>query len=85
MNITEILDELRQEREQITNAVNALQNLARGRETKKVLDDLVKECHLVEDAVVALENLARGRGKRRGRRPAWINEVKEARKSRTSA
>ena len=79
MDITQILEQLRQEHEQITNAVNALENLARGRETKKVLDDLNLERQYVEDAVVALENLARARGKRRGRRPAWINEVKEAR------
>ena len=85
MNITEILEELRQEREQISNAVVALENLARGRETKKVLQDLINERRLVEDAVVALENLARGRGKRRGRRPAGISEVEEARARRKAS
>lgn len=82
MDITQILDELRVEREQITNAVGALENLARSRETKTVLQGLIQERELIEDAVVALENLARGRGKRRGRRPAWIEEVKEARRNR---
>ena len=83
MDITAILNELRQELEQVANAVSALQNLARGRETKKVLDDLDNEKRLIEDAVVALEDLARHRGKRRGRRPAWIDEVKESRARRS--
>ena len=82
MDITNILDELRQEREQIENAVSALEQLGRSRETKKVLDELTRERQQVEDVVLALESLARARGKRRGRRPAWINEVKQARERR---
>lgn len=82
MDITSILEQLRQDREQVASAVAALENLGRGRETKKVFEDLRRERQLIEDAVLALENLARARGKRRGRRPAWISEVQEARDSR---
>ena len=77
-----MLDELRDEREQIASAIGALENLPGSRETKKVLAYLEKNRLLVEDAVLALANLARSRGKTRGRRPTWIAEIKEARDSR---
>lgn len=42
----------------------------------KILQDLRQEREQLEEAIVSLERLARGRGKRRGRPPAWLSEVK---------
>jgi hypothetical protein len=42
----------------------------------KMLADLRQERTQLEEAIVTLERLARGRGKRRGRPPAWMQEVK---------
>ncbi len=84
LDIGSILDQLRREHEQVANAASALKNLTSSRAEEKVLDTLVQKQNLIEDAVVALENLARAQGKRRGRRPAWINEVTERRASRKS-
>ncbi|MDE0107592.1 MAG: hypothetical protein OXJ37_18790 [Bryobacterales bacterium] len=75
MEINEILNELKTELDQNSTAIAALSGLPTSRETKKVLDYLQSNRALVEDAVVALANLERSRGKRRGRRPAWIEEV----------
>ena len=75
MEINEILNELKAELDQNSMAIAALSGLPLSRETKKVLDYLESNRALVEDAVVALANLERSRGKRRGRRPAWIEEV----------
>ena len=75
MDINEILNELKIELDQNSTAIAALGGLQTSRETKKVLDYLQSNRALVEDAVVALANLERSRGKRRGRRPAWIEEV----------
>ncbi len=83
MDITSILEELRQDREKVSNAIAALENHAdHGRDTRKFFETLQRERQSIEDAVLALENLARARGKRRGRRPAWISEVQAARDSR---
>ena len=41
----------------------------------KMLADLRQERQQLEEAIVTLERLARGRGKRRGRPPAWMQEV----------
>ena len=43
----------------------------------KMLADLRQEREAVEEAILTLERLARGRGKRRGRPPAWLAEVKK--------
>ncbi len=43
----------------------------------KMLTDLREEREQIEEAIVSLERLARGRGKRRGRPPAWMTEVKK--------
>jgi hypothetical protein len=43
----------------------------------KMLADLRQEREQIEEAIISLERLARGRGKRRGRPPAWMNEVKK--------
>ncbi len=41
----------------------------------KMLADLRQEREQIEEAILSLERLARGRGKRRGRPPAWMQEV----------
>jgi len=43
----------------------------------KMLTDLREEREQIEEAIISLERLARGRGKRRGRPPAWMTEVKK--------
>jgi hypothetical protein len=42
----------------------------------KILVELRQEREQLEEAIMSLERLARGRGKRRGRPPAWMTEVK---------
>jgi DNA invertase Pin-like site-specific DNA recombinase len=42
----------------------------------KMLADLRLEREQIEEAIMTLERLARGRGKRRGRPPAWMNQIK---------
>jgi hypothetical protein len=45
-------------------------------DVNKMLTDLRAEREQIEEAILSLERLARGRGKRRGRPPAWLQEVK---------
>ena len=42
----------------------------------KMLTDLYSEREAVEQAILVLERIAAGRGKRRGRPPAWMTQVK---------
>ena len=42
----------------------------------KMLSDLRQERDQLEEAILTLERLARGRGRRRGRPPAWMSELK---------
>ena len=42
----------------------------------KMLADLRQERDRLEEAILTLERLARGRGRRRGRPPAWMTELK---------
>ena len=42
----------------------------------KMLADLRAEREQIEEAIMTLERLARGRGKRRGRPPAWMSNIK---------
>ena len=42
----------------------------------KMLADLRVEREQIEEAIMTLERLARGRGRRRGRPPAWMSEIK---------
>ena len=42
----------------------------------KMLADLRQERDQLEEAILTLERLARGRGRRRGRPPAWMTEMK---------
>jgi len=41
-----------------------------------MLSELRAEREQIEEALMALERLARGRGRRRGRPPAWMSNVK---------
>ena len=42
----------------------------------KMLDELKAEREGVEQAIIVLQRIAAGRGKRRGRPPAWMSQVK---------
>ena len=42
----------------------------------KMLEELRLERELIEEAIMTLERLARGRGRRRGRPPAWMAQIK---------
>jgi len=42
----------------------------------KMLTELRQEREQLEEAILTLERLARGRGRRRGRPPAWMTELK---------
>ena len=41
-----------------------------------MLAELRQEREQLEEAILTLERLARGRGRRRGRPPAWMTELK---------
>jgi hypothetical protein len=43
----------------------------------KMLAELRQERESIEEAILTLERLAHGRGKRRGRPPAWMAELKK--------
>ena len=43
----------------------------------KMLAELRQEREQIEEAIMTLERLARGRGRRRGRPPAWMAQVKK--------
>lgn len=45
-------------------------------DVSKMLAELRQEREQIEEAIMTLERLARGRGKRRGRPPAWMTEIK---------
>jgi|SRR5215471_11852516 len=57
------------------NPVN-VKNGARKMDVMKMLAELKQEREHIEEAILTLERLARGRGKRRGRPPSWMKEVK---------
>ena len=44
-------------------------------DVNKMLADLRQERVQIDEAILSLERLARGRGRRRGRPPAWLNEI----------
>ena len=48
----------------------------------KMLAELRQEREQIEEAIVTLERLAQGRGRRRGRPPAWMAELKLKRRGR---
>jgi hypothetical protein len=48
----------------------------------KMLAELRQERAQLEEAIVTLERLAQGRGRRRGRPPAWMSELKLKRRGR---
>ena len=75
MNIAEILEELRQEREKASNVISALEAEGDGRGTRKFLESYIQKRKNIDAAILAMDNLASG--KRRGRRPGWVDEIRE--------
>ncbi len=73
--ITQILEDLRQEREKASNVISALETET-DRGAQKLLDGYIQRRNNIDAAVLAMDNLASG--KRRGRRPGWIDEIREA-------
>jgi hypothetical protein len=55
-----------------TNNINGASKM----DVMKMLGELKQEREHIEEAILTLERLARGRGKRRGRPPSWMKEVK---------
>ena len=47
-----------------------------GMDINKMLEELRLEREQIEEAIMTLERLARGRGRRRGRPPAWMAQIK---------
>jgi hypothetical protein len=43
----------------------------------KMLEELKQEREGIEQAILVLERIASGRGKRRGRPPKWMSQVKK--------
>jgi DNA invertase Pin-like site-specific DNA recombinase len=42
----------------------------------KMLAELRLEREQIEEAIMTMERLARGRGRRRGRPPSWMSQIK---------
>jgi hypothetical protein len=51
----------------------------------KMLSDLRSERNQIEEAILALERLATGQGKRRGRPPKWMSQVRDGQQSSSEA
>jgi hypothetical protein len=47
-------------------------------DVRQILAQLIEERDQVDEALLSLERLAAGQGKRRGRPPAWLKNIKEA-------
>ena len=43
----------------------------------RMLEELRREREAIEQAILTLERLANGQGKRRGRPPAWMRELRD--------
>ncbi len=71
--IAKILEELREERENASKLIAALE-AETDRGAQKLLDRYVQRRSNIDAAVIAIDNLASG--KRRGRRPGWIDEIR---------
>ncbi len=80
MEYRDVLNQLRAEHEQVRNAVVALEQLSDRRETAKILGSFAKERELIEDVILSVEKLLASRGKRRGKRPTWIADIKESKR-----
>jgi hypothetical protein len=46
-------------------------------DVNKMLQELRAEKEQIEEAILSLERLARGRGRRRGRPPSWLSEMRK--------
>ena len=77
MDINAVLDELHADLKQTTDALAGLQTFVAAKPSlKKITDGIEEDRRLTENAILALDALARHKGKRRGRRPAWIEELR---------
>ena len=76
MNIAQILSELQEERIKASNVISALEAEGDTRGTRKFLETYIQKRRNIDAAVIAMDDLAKG--KRRGRRPGWIDEIREA-------
>jgi hypothetical protein len=54
-------------------------------DVSKILTELRQERQHIEEAILTLERLAQGSGKRRGRPPAWLAEVRKRATGRPAA
>ncbi len=43
----------------------------------KILEELRQEREQIDEAILTLERLVQGRGRRRGRPPAWLAEIRK--------
>ncbi|MCE5307312.1 MAG: hypothetical protein LLG20_06695 [Acidobacteriales bacterium] len=43
----------------------------------KILEELRQEREQIDEAILTLEHLVQGRGRRRGRPPAWLAEIRK--------
>src|SRR5713226_9432399 len=55
---------------------NLVDRFVNGDSAKKMLAELRLEREQIEEAIMTLERLTRGRGRRRGRPPAWMSQIK---------
>jgi len=46
----------------------------------KILEELRQEREQIDEAILTLERLVQGRGRRRGRPPAWLAEIRKKNK-----
>jgi hypothetical protein len=46
-------------------------------DVNKMLQEMREQREQIEEAILSLERLAAGRGKRRGRPPAWLSEMRK--------
>ncbi len=54
-------------------------------DVKKMIQELEEEQEQIGEALLALKRLDQGRGKRRGRPPAWLAEMRKEQKPATAA
>jgi hypothetical protein len=46
-------------------------------DVNRMLQEMREQREQIEEAILSLERLAAGRGKRRGRPPAWLSEMRK--------
>ena len=79
LSIDDIRQGLWQEREQISNDVRIVEAEGASRGNQRFSESQIQVVEKIDAAVEAIDNLELG--KRRGRRPGWIDEIREASES----